>query len=149
MVRATVTLDSQLRHLLRAGRRAPRRMSQREAAARAGISTVYWQKIESGRIPSAPTDTLAAMLAAVDVPVEVVRELDYHHIAEQMDTAADVSSRSRLGPEDHLAITPTADAHDVALLQQLWRWLKANRLPDSFEEELRRPRRDPQDKAHS
>lgn len=59
------------------------RMSQREAALRAGISSTRWRQLESGKIrvrgrdypEIAPPDTLARMAQVVDVSPEELEEV--------------------------------------------------------------------------
>ena len=92
--RRSVPADSRLRHLLRAGRRASGRLSQKTAAQRAGISPVYWQKIESGTQQAAPAATLAAMCAAAGITASQLRDEGYAEIASAADELSRAGSRA-------------------------------------------------------
>lgn len=133
--------DQRVRDLLHAGRRASGNLSQREAAQRAGISAVYWQKIESGAQQSVPVTTLAAMLAAVEVSEARLQGEGYGDLARAV---ADYNAVSRPGTpsaEEYLAATPGASTEEISALQAVWRALRAERTAEPFEQELRRTRR--------
>lgn len=140
--RGSVVTDQRIRHLLRAGRRAAGNLSQREAAERAGISEVYWQKIESGTQPSAPPGTLVAMLTAVGTTMAQLQDEGYADLAL---AAADYNALHAPSvpptPEDHLAATPGATAEEIGALQAVWRALRASRTAEPYSQEFERSRR--------
>lgn len=134
----TVKIDDRLRSLLRAGRRGAGNLSQKDAAERAGISEIYWQKIESGRQPTAPADTLAAMLAVTPVTPEQLRESGFPAIAEDLAELRAMGKAvwQAADPEQYLAETPGASAEEITALQAVWRALRAGRTPEPFEQDF-------------
>lgn len=129
MINKPVTTDPGLRRILRAGRRAAGNISQQVAASRARISTVYWQKIESGAVPQIPAGTAASMLQAVEATPQDLRDQGYIDVAAAMDELA-AAGRPELSPEEHLAATPGATPEDISALQAVWRALKSPRTTD-------------------
>ena len=76
--------------LLRASRMRTRpRLSQKAAAEAAGVSEVYWSKIESGAKDRAELDYLAEMCIAVGVPVRVLRKFGHHELADAVQKRRD------------------------------------------------------------
>lgn len=148
--RRSVTTDERLRHLLRTGRRASGHMSQRDAAARASISEVYWQKIESGAQLSAPAETLAAMCTVAGITAARLRAQNctaWAQIADALDDLSEADSpEQQADPEEHLAAMPGATQEEISALQAVWRALRAKRSPEPFEPEFRRTRRRGSDK---
>lgn len=140
MARGKVPADRRLRDLLRAGRKASGNLSQRAAAQRAGISAVYWQKIESGSHPAAPADTLASMLLAAGITASRLRDEGYGGLADAVDELGSVTIAPP-DPEDYLAAMPDASEEEVSALQAVWRALKAKRTTEPFEQDLERSRR--------
>jgi transcriptional regulator with XRE-family HTH domain len=128
--RKSVPADQHLRHLLRASRRACG-LSQKAAARRAGISPVYWQKIESGTQRTAPAGTLAAMFLATGITAGQLQDEGYKDIASILDELASLTAKPP-SPEEHLAATPGATEEEISFLQAAWRVLKAGRTPDPF-----------------
>ena len=143
--RGSVPTDRRLRSLLQAARKAAGNLTQREAAARAGISAIRWQQIESPRTSQAPASTLAAMLLAVKATPGRLRDEGYREIADAMDDLASMQP-AEVSAEDHLAATPGASAEEISALQSVWKALKAGRTPDPFDGELRRTQRSNADK---
>jgi transcriptional regulator with XRE-family HTH domain len=135
--RQPVPADQQLRDLLRTCRRAAGSLSQRAAAQRAGISPVYWQKIESRTVKTAPAGTLAAMFLAVSASPGHLRDAGYAVIADIMDELARSAARE-VTAEDHLAATPGATEEEITALQAIWRALKASRTADPLEQDFTR-----------
>lgn len=135
MTRGPVEADQRLRNLLRAGRRASGSLSQKSAAQRAGISEVYWQKIESGSQQTAPEDTLAAMLLAAGITPGKIRDEGYDQLASAMDQLGSVTIAPP-DPEDYLASTPGASAEEISALQTVWRALRAGRTAEPIEEDF-------------
>jgi len=133
--RRPVPTDSRLRHLLRAGRKAGGRLSQKSAAQRAGISPVYWQKIESGTQQAAPVSTLAAMFLAAGVTAGQLQDEGYAEIASAVDELASMQPPPTT-PEEHLAATPDATPEEISFLQAAWQVLKAGRTADPLGQEL-------------
>jgi len=129
--RRSVPADQRLRHLLRTGRRAAGRLSQKTAAQRAGISPVYWQKIESGTQQAAPAATLAAMCTAAGITAGQLRDAGYTEIASAADELAALAAVP-VTPEEHLAATPDATPEEISFLQAAWQVLRAKRTPDPF-----------------
>lgn len=62
----TITTNAELRGLLRTGRKHAR-LSQKDAALKAGVSPAWWKRVESAYETSVAPDTLAAMLESVGV----------------------------------------------------------------------------------
>jgi Helix-turn-helix domain len=133
--RGPVQTDPHLRALLRAARRAAGDLSQRAAARQAGISLVYWQKIESGKLPAAPAGTLAVMFAATGARSGQLQDEGYPRVASAMDELAAVSAPEP-SAEDHLAATPGASAEEISALQAVWRALRAKRTTDPLEPDI-------------
>lgn len=133
--------DQRVRNLLQAGRRASGNLSQREAAQRAGISAVYWQKIESGAQQSVPATTLAAMLAVAGVTEGRLRGEGYEDLARAVADHTAASAPEAPSAEEYLAATPGASTEEISALQAVWRALRAERTAEPFEQELRRTRR--------
>lgn len=127
----------ELRHLLRAGRRACGRLSQKTAAHGAGISPIYWQRIESGSVPAAPADTLASMFLAVQITAQRAREAGYRDIAAAMDEIAKARP-AEVSAEDYLAAVPGATAEEISALQAMWRALRTKRTADPLEQDFTR-----------
>jgi transcriptional regulator with XRE-family HTH domain len=140
MDRRSVPTDQRLRRLLKAGRRASGNLSQRAAAKIAGISAVYWQKIESGTQAAAPADTLAAMFTAAGVTPARLRAEGYPDMAAAIDELAGMAAPAPAA-EDYLAATPGASPEEISALQAVWRALRARRTPDPFGPELGHTRR--------
>jgi transcriptional regulator with XRE-family HTH domain len=140
MARRSVPTDQRLRNLLRAGRKASGNLSQGSAAKRAGISAVYWQKIESGALQAAPEDTLAAMCRAAGIAAVQLRDEGYENLASAVDDLSAMAIAPP-DPEDHLAATPGASQEEVSALQAVWRALRAGRTADPFGPELGETRR--------
>jgi transcriptional regulator with XRE-family HTH domain len=140
MARRSVPTDRRLRDLLRAGRRASGSLSQKTAAQRAGISSVYWQKIESGTQRTVPEDTLAMMLAAAGITAVRLRDEGYGGLASAVDDlgAAVIAPPA---PEDYLAATPGASQEEVSALQAVWRALRTGRTTEPDEPDFRQHRR--------
>lgn len=138
--RISVTVDEDLRGFLRAGRTAAGKLSQRSAARRAGISPVYWQKIESGRQQTAPAGTLAAMFHAVRFPVRLLTADGHKPVAAALRKLTETTSPEP-SAEDYLAATPGASAEEVSALQAVWQALRARRTPDPVEPDFERSRR--------
>lgn len=138
--RRPVPADQRLRHLLRTGRKAAGRLSQKSAAQQAGISPVYWQKIESGTQQSVPAGTLAAMCLAAGITAGRLRDEGYAEIASAVDELASMTA-APLAPEEHLAATPGATPEEISFLQAAWRVLKSGQAPDPFGPGLRSTRR--------
>lgn len=76
--------DGRLRKLIRMHRREKARLTQEEAALRAGISTIYWKRIEQGSV-GAPVDTLARMLYAVEAEAAYLRGAGYEELALEVE----------------------------------------------------------------
>lgn len=140
MARRSVPADPRLRELLRTGRRASGNISQRSAAQRAGISPVYWQKIESGTQSSVPEDTLASMCLAAGITACQLRDEGYEELASAVDELGAMTIAPP-SPEDHLAATPDATPEEISFLQAAWRALRAKRTTDPFGPELGESRR--------
>lgn len=132
--RESVETDPRLRSILESGRRAAGNLSQRAAAGRAGISPVYWQKIESGAHPAAPAGTLASMFRATGVSAGYLRNEGYTVVAAALDDLT--GAAPEIGPEEYLAATPGASAEEITALQAVWRALKAQRTAEPLESEL-------------
>jgi transcriptional regulator with XRE-family HTH domain len=132
--------DQKLRRLLRTCRRAGGNISQKAAARSAGISAVYWQKIEAGTQQTAPLDTLAAMFLAAGATASLLRDEGYPDLADAVDELARAAG-SAVTAEEHLAATPGATAEEISFLQAALRALRAGRTPDPFGPELRGTRR--------
>src|SRR5215472_8309787 len=130
--------DQRMRQLLRAGRRSAGNLSQKNAAQRAGISAVYWQKIESGAQQQVPVDTLAMMFTATGIGAERLEAEGYPDIASASE---DIAGPEPLTAEEHLAATPGATAEEVSALKAVWLALRAGRTAEPFERELRRTRK--------
>ena len=135
--RESVATDPHLRHLLRAGRRAAGNLSQKAAALRAGISSVYWQKIESGTQPTAPVGTLASMFTATGITAERLRAEGYPDIAAAVDELARLTA-PEISTEDYLAATPGASAEEISFLQAALRALRSGRTTEPLEAEFDR-----------
>jgi hypothetical protein len=131
MARRSVPADQRLRDLLRTGRRASGNLSQGSAAKRAGISSVYWQKIEAGTLQAAPEDTLATMCIAAGITAARLRDEGYENLAATVDELGAVVIAPP-DPEDHLAATPGASQEEISALQAVWRALRAKRTTDPF-----------------
>jgi transcriptional regulator with XRE-family HTH domain len=129
--RRSVPVDQRLRHLLRVGRRASGKLSQKDAARRAGISPVYWQQVESGKRRAAPAGTLAAMFLAAGITAGQLRDEGYEDIASVLDELAKMAA-PEVGAEEHLAATPGASPEEISALQAVWLALRAKRAPDPF-----------------
>ncbi len=138
--RKPVPSDQRLRYLLRSGRRAAGNLSQKAAARRAGISSVYWQKIESGTQQAAPAGTLAAMCLAAGIAARQLRDEGYTDIASVLDELAGMAA-PEISAEEHLAATPGATPEEISFLQAALRALRAGRTPDPFGPELPGTRR--------
>ena len=134
--RRSVPVDQRLRHLLRTGRKASGRLSQKSAAQRAGISPVYWQKIESGTQQTAPAGTLAMMYIAAGVTAGQLRDEGYAEIASAADELSALAAVP-VTPEEYLAATPDATPEEITALQAVWLALRAKRTADPFGPELR------------
>jgi transcriptional regulator with XRE-family HTH domain len=128
--RRSVPAGQRLRDLLKAGRRASGNLSQKTAAERAGISLIYWQRIESGRIAAAPPGTLAVMCQATGVTAQRLRDEGYPAVA---DALRDLDAAAGVTAEDHLAATPGASAEEIGVLKAVWAALKARRTTDPLE----------------
>ena len=90
MARATIPLDDSFAELLRASRMRTRpRLSQKAAADVAGVSEVYWSKIESGAKDTADLDYLCEMCIAVRVPVRALEKSGHHKLAEAVQNRLD------------------------------------------------------------
>jgi transcriptional regulator with XRE-family HTH domain len=137
--RRSVPADQHLRHLLRASRRAGG-LSQKSAARRAGISSVYWQKIESGTQRAAPAGTLAAMCLATGITAGQLQDEGYKDIACVLAELAEMTAAPP-SPEEHLAATPGATKEEISMLQAVWRVIRSGRTPDPFGPELGETRR--------
>jgi transcriptional regulator with XRE-family HTH domain len=135
--RGPVPTDQRLRSLLRAGRHAAGKLSQKAAARAAGISPVYWQRIESGNLPSAPASTLAAMFLAAGVPAGRLRDEGYDQVAAALDELTSMKA-AEVSPEDYLAATPGASAEEITALQALWKVMRAGRTPEPLEQDFTR-----------
>lgn len=140
VARRSVPADQRLRDLLRTGRRASGNLSQKSAAQRAGISPVYWQKIESGTQESVPEDTLASMFLATGITAGQLRDEGYGDLAAAVDELGSMTIAPP-SPEDHLAATPGATPEEISFLQAAWRALRARRTTDPFGPELSETRR--------
>ena len=121
--RKPVPADPHLRQLLRTGRRAAGNLSQRSAAQRAGISSVYWQKIESGALQAAPASTLATMFMAAGISGNRLRDEGYAEVASAVDELVSLATAPPT-PEEHLAATPGATPEEINALQAVWLVLK-------------------------
>jgi len=132
MARGPVSIDPHLRGILQAARRHAGGLSQRAAAKRAGISSVYWQKIESGAAPTVPAGTLAAMFQATGVSATCLRDEGYPGVAAALDTLTAVEHSA----EEHLAATPGATAEEISALQAVWQALRARRTTEPLEPDL-------------
>lgn len=139
--RGSVHTGPRLRHILQTGRRAAGNLSQRAAAERAGISLPYWQKIESGTLDHIPAGTLATMLTAIGASPEYLRDQGYAEVADVMEELTSMPD-TRVRAEDYLAAVPGASAEEISALQAVWRALRAKRVTDPLESDLRHTRRD-------
>lgn len=100
--------SDELLRLIKIMRREKARISQREAANLAGISTVWWRNVEGGRV-QAPTDTLARMCFALDIPPETLRSINENEVADGVDLRflTEESNNLTLDPaEVHVMKTP-------------------------------------------
>lgn len=133
--RRSVPADQGLRKLLRASRRAAGSLTQRTAAQQAGISAIYWQKIESGAQSSAPADTLAAMFLATGVSPAKLAEEGYPDVAAAMDEIASARPAA-VSAEDYLAAIPGASQEEISALQAVWKALRSPRTADPLSRDL-------------
>ena len=75
MMAETITTDGTLRGLLRTARRHAR-LSQREAAEKAGCSLSWWRRVESAYETKVTPDGMIDMLDAVGVHPEHLEQID-------------------------------------------------------------------------
>lgn len=127
----SVPWTPELRHLLRTGRRTCGRLSQKAAAKRAGISPVYWQRIESGSMTAAPAGTLASMFLAAEITPQRAAETGHPGVAAAMTEI--LKARPEVSAEDYLAAVPGATDEEITALQTVWRALRAKRTMDVAE----------------
>lgn len=139
---APVEPGTDLRALIRAGRKDPSRwgkprgLSQAEAAAKVGISQVWWRQIETGYTPTAAADTLAAMCDMLDIDQRLIRGLGYPDVADAMDAIEIRRSNSipaRMvdagSAEDHIRSTPGLDKREADTLVNVLRAMRGREEP--------------------
>jgi transcriptional regulator with XRE-family HTH domain len=131
-----VELGSDLRNLIRRFRRDPDRwgtkrgLSQAQAAAKIGISQVWWRQIENGYTPSASATTLADMCFMLGIETALIRALGYVDVAEAMDAivmarhSALVEHARPRDPEAHIMATPGLDDEEIDVLIQTLRVMR-------------------------
>jgi hypothetical protein len=81
-------LDDNLRVVLRTGRHKAK-LSQITAAARAGISGIWWAKLETGTHTMTTQDTFIKMIMAVHVPSRVLKRAGYPSLALALEEESD------------------------------------------------------------
>jgi transcriptional regulator with XRE-family HTH domain len=107
----TITTNAPLRGLLRTARRHTR-LSQKEAAAKAGVSSAWWKRVESAYETSVSAETLADMLDAVGVLPGHLDDLGEHVLAELIiarQSFRDTVTSSQESLEEYLMNAPAAD----------------------------------------
>lgn len=83
-----IELDTNLRYVIRTSRHHAR-LTQREAAAKAGISEIWWAQLESGIKAVTTTDRLVDMLAVTKTPPRALRKAGHSEIAHQLELRYD------------------------------------------------------------
>lgn len=104
-------------------------LSQRQAADKAGISTVWWRHIETGHAETVPALTLARMAYAAGLPASRLRELGLSRVAELASELEEMpedeqAEGEHTAEEEWLAQGPFDDETKRSLLAHL-RALKA------------------------
>lgn len=87
--------NQNLRSLLRTARSLAR-LSQKEAARKAGVSPAWWKRVESAAETTVAPETLVSMLDAVGVLPRHLDDLNEHELAELLQSR--ISFRSAKGP---------------------------------------------------
>jgi transcriptional regulator with XRE-family HTH domain len=111
MLTGTITTNSRLRGLLRTARRSTR-LSQKDAALKAGVSPAWWKRVESAYDTSVAAETLADMLDAVNVLPEHLQRLDEDDLAELMaarQSFRTIKESTQPSLEEYLMKAPASD----------------------------------------
>lgn len=146
MSTSALTTNENLRALLRTAR-SHARISQKDAAAKAGVSVAWWKRVESAYETAVAPETLAAMLDAVGVVPLHLESMGEYALARLLEThqsfreTAD-SSRNRDDGrllEEYLMNAPASDDIRRALVA-FARNLRSLRLrPEPFQDQFLPP----------
>lgn len=145
MTSSTLTMNANLRSLLRTARKASR-LSQKEAAAKAGVSVAWWKRVESAYETSVAPETLAAMLdaaGAVPLHLEAMGEYALARLLEARqsfrETADGTRPRDSSLLEAYLLNAPASENIRLALVA-FARNLHTLRLrPEPFQDQFLPP----------
>lgn len=131
----SVEVNDRLRRIIRSYRTnparwgTPRGLTQAQAAARAGISEVWWRSVElaygSARFVS--PQRLAAMCTAVEIESFVLRGLGYMDVADLMDGIDNSGWDDEERTKAHILATPGLNEEEKDVLLQALKAARAIR----------------------
>lgn len=114
----TVITNAKLRGLLRTARRSAK-LSQNDAAAKAGVSTTWWKRIESAYETTVSGETFASMLDAVGVIPAHLTELNEPGVAELLaahQAFRTIGDATRVSLEEYLMKAPAPEELRLELI---------------------------------